>query len=97
MVIYYQICTGCYKFSSVGKTNCLRLRTNVHINHCKTGKTTDRFDKHVFTCKKDHIEPLFKLYILLEVNDYEKLRVYEHNFHIKGFDTCNRYKASSTV
>ena len=97
MVIYYQICTGCNIFSNIGKTNNLRKRTNGHINHCKTGVTTDKFDRHVFACKQDHLPPFFKLYVLLEVNDYEKLRVYESSFHNKGFDTCNRYKASSAV
>ena len=97
MVCYYQICTGCNDFSNVGKTNNLRSRTNNHITACKRGITTDRFDRHVYNCKKDHLEPLFKLYVLIELNDYEKLRVYENYFHLKGFDTCNRYKASATV
>ena len=97
MVVYYVICTGCNAFSNIGKTNNLRKRTNVHISSCKSGNTTDRFDKHVFECKADHVEPLFKLYVLMEINDYDKLRVYEDNFHKMGFDTCNRYKASARV
>ena len=96
-VVYFQVCNGCDSFSSVGKTNNLRKRTNVHISSCKSGKTTDLFDKHVYACKKDHADPVFKLYVLLELNSYDKLRVYEDNFHKKGFDTLNRYKASATV
>ena len=96
-VVYFQVCNGCDSFSSVGKTNNLRKRTNVHISSCKSGKTTDLFDKHVYACKKDHADPVFKLYVLLELNNYDKLRVYEDNFHKKGFDTLNRYKASATV
>ena len=94
LVCYYQICLGCNKCSNVGKTNNLRLRTNVHISSCKSGVTTDKFDSHVFICKKDHAEPLFKLYILLELNDYNKLLVYEDYFHKQGFDTLNKHKAS---
>ena len=69
MVVYYVICAGCNAFSNIGKTNNLRKRTNVHISSCKSGNTTDRFDKHVFECKADHVEPLFKLYVLMEIND----------------------------
>ena len=97
MVCYYQICLGCGIFSNVGKTNILRKRMNVHISSCKSGNTTDRFDKHVFNCKSDHIEPLYKLYVLLEVNDYDELLIYEDDFHKQGFDTCNRDKASSKI
>ena len=96
-VVYYLICNGCDNFSKVGKTNNLRKRTNVHISSCKSGKTSDIFDKHVYACKKDHVDPVFKLYVLLELNNYDKLRVYEDDFHRKGFDTSNRYKASTKV
>ena len=96
-VVYFLVCNGCDSCSNVGKTNNLRKRTNVHISSCKSGKTTDLFDKHVYACKKDHADPVFKLYVLCELNDYDKLRVYEDNFHKKGFDTINRYKASATV
>ena len=64
MVVYYQVCLGCNYFCNVGKTNTLRKRTNVHISSCKSGNTSDKFDIHVFNCKKDHLEPLFKLYVL---------------------------------
>ena len=95
-VVYYLICLGCDKFSKVGKTNCLRDRTNNHISESKSGETTDIFDRHVYSCKKDHLEPLFKLYVLMEVNHYDKLLVYEDFFHKQGFDVCNRKKAAAT-
>ena len=85
MVLYYQVCLGCNYFSNVGKTNCLRFRTNVHISSCKSGITTDKFDTHVFNCKHDHLEPLFKLFILMEVDNYDKLLLYEKFFHAQGF------------
>ena len=95
MVIYYQVRLGCNYFSNVGKTNILCKRTNVHISSCKLGNTSDKFDQHVFHCKKDHLEPLFKLYILMEVDNYDKLLIYEDYFHKQGFDICNRFKATA--
>ena len=93
LVVYYQICTGCNEFSNVGKTNDLRKRTNVHISSCRLGGSTDRFDNHVFTCKIDDTEPFFKLYVLIKVNDIDKLLIYENYFQKQGFDTLNRDKA----
>ena len=96
MVLYYLICLGC-GLSYVGKTNCLRERTNNHISESKSGNTSDRFDQHVFDCKTDHEEPLFKLYGLMEVDNYDKLLVYEDFLHKQGFDHCNRKKATAIV
>ena len=79
-VIYFQTCLGCGSFTNVGKTNCLRDRTNNHISESKSGVTTDKFDKHVFECKKDHQEPVFKLNVLMEVDSYDKLLIYEDFF-----------------
>ena len=97
MVIYFLTCLGCGTFSKVGKTNCLRPRTNNHITEGKSGITTDIFDRYVYNCKKDHEEPLFKLNVLMEVDNYDKLLVYEDYFHKQGFDVCNRRKATATV
>ena len=96
-VIYYQTCLGCGWFTNVGKTNCLRDRTNNHISESKSGVTTDKFDKHVFECKKDHQEPVFKLNVLMEVDSYDKLLIYEDFFHKQGFDVCNRKKAAAAT
>ena len=97
MVLYFLVCSGCNRYSNVGKTNVLRKRTNLHISSCKSGNTSDKFDIHVFTCKKDHLEPLFKLYVLMEVDNYNKLLIYEHFFHAQGFDVCNKNKATAKV
>ena len=72
-VVYYQICAKCGIVSNIGKTNNFRSRMNVHITSCRHGNTSDKFDSHVFKCKKDEIEPYFKLYALIEVNDVDKL------------------------
>ena len=95
LVIYFLTCLGCGECTKVGKTNVLRVRTNNHISDSKSGATTDVFDKHVFQCKKNHKEPLFKLNVLMEVNHYDKLLVYEDYFHKQGFDTINRKKATA--
>ena len=97
MVLYFLVCSGCNRYSNVGKTNVLRKRTNLHISSCKSGNTSDKFDIHVFNCKKDHLEPLFKLYVLMEVDNYNKLLIYEHFFHAQGFDVCNKNKATAKV
>ena len=97
IVTYYQVCLGCNYFSNVGKTIVLRNRTNLHISSCKSGVTSDKFDQHVFNCKDDHLEPLFKLYVLMEVDTYDKLLIYEDYFHKQGFDICNRHKATAKV
>ena len=96
-VIYFLKCNTCDWFSYLGKTNILRKRTNNHISCGKSGKGKNRADKHFFVCNKDHQEPLFQLYVLMELNDYDKLRVYEDDFHKRGFDTCNSYKASAST
>ena len=95
-VLYYLICLGC-GLSYVGKTNSLRNRTNNHISESKSGNTSDRFDQHVFNCKIDHEEPLFKLFGLMEVDDYDKLLIYEDFLHKKGFDHMNRKKAAAII
>ena len=92
-VIYFQICTGCDHESNIGKTNNFRLRTNNHISACRLGTSTDKFDNHVYNCKKDRSEPYFKIMILMEVNEVEKLLVYEESFHKRGFDTINKTRA----
>ena len=70
---------------------------NCHISESKSGNTTDTFDKHVYSCKKDHLDPVFQLHVLLEVEDYDKLLIYEEHFHKQGFDTDNREKAKAPV
>ena len=96
MVIYYQICVFCTKVTNIGKTNNLRLRTNNHISACRSGNSTDQFDNHVHACmKKINVqnEPYFKLMVFMELNDVNKLLVYENYLHKQGHDTINRTTA----
>ena len=73
--------------------NSLRKRTNGHISCCRLGNSNDKFDNHVYKCKKNDDEPYFKLWVLMEVNDISKLLVYENHFHKRGMDTINKEKS----
>ena len=53
-------------------------------------KTTDKFDLHVYKCNTQKVEPFFKLYVFVEVNDVKLLDAYERYIHRSGFDTMNR-------
>ena len=96
--IYYLKCCFCEKqgdlTSYTGKTDNTRDRTNNHITGCRHGKTTDKFDNHVFNCAKVRnlllIEPFFKMYMFMALSDYNKLRCYERKLHAQGHDTMNR-------
>lgn len=94
-VIYFLICNFCKTTSYCGKTNNLRLRMNGHKSSCVSGKSTDIFDNHVFECKGSTKPqgPLFLIYVLMELNDAEKLIAYESLFHSKSIDTMNRPQA----
>ena len=97
-IIYYLVCSFCGG-SSIGKTDHCRDRTNNHISDCRHGTGAD-FDKHVFACGKlglipdieerNKLEPFFKLHIMLECNDYQRLLGYEKKFQNAGMDTMNR-------
>ena len=89
-VIYYLKCNNC-DTTYIGKTNNLRLRMNNHISSCNSGMSDNIFDNHVFNCLvPDKIEPLFKVYAMIRLNNGNKLLQYEHYFHQKGYDTMNR-------
>ena len=98
-IIYYLICSFCSYESYLGKTDDTRERTNNHISDCRHGTGGD-FDKHVFSCgrlaeikdikERNKKEPFFKLHIMLECNDYQKLLDYERKFQNSGMDTMNR-------
>ena len=84
--------------SYTGKTDNLRDRTNNHITGCRHGKTSDKFDNHVYNCGKTRnlpaIEPYFKMYMFMALSDYNKLRNYESNLHAQGHDTMNKITLS---
>ena len=88
-VVYFLSCLNCDE-TYIGKTNNFRLRMNVHISSCRTGNTTDKFDKHVIDCNKDKVEPFFKIYAMICLKDEAKLLPYENYFHINNYDTMNR-------
>lgn len=90
-VIYFLKCLSCdEKVTYSGKTNILRKRTNTHISGCRTGRTTDIFDLHVFECNPQHNEPFFKLYVFVELSDTKFLDSYEKYIHSCNYDTMNR-------
>ena len=99
-VLYYLICNFCSIESNVGKTDDLRARTNNHITCCRHGSGSDLFDLHVHSCakskKKPLIEPYFKLYVFMELTNYESLRNHERRLHLQGMDTINKPKVTNS-
>lgn len=93
-VIYFFVCNHCGEESNIGKTDNFRERTNNHITGCRWGRSTDKFDNHVFKCAQEKgmafIEPFFKAYILMVCSNYHKLLAHESSLHAKGLDTINR-------
>ena len=94
-VVYFQICNMCTTVSNIGKTDNLRERTNNHISCCRKGTGSDVFDMHVYECSrkmgKEPVEPFFKLYVFMELTDYQKLRNHEKKLQLQGHDTINRH------
>ena len=91
-VLYFQKCAICNQTSDIGKTNNFRKRTNNHISSAKLGNSSDKFDNHVFQCNKNvqKEEPLFYIWIMMEVKSVDKLHEYERYLHRRGHDTMNR-------
>ena len=89
--IYFLKCISC-NFSTTysGKATTTRGRTNNHISECRTGRGSDIFDKHVFECNTQKIEPAFELYIFVELSDAKLMDSYENYFHKGKYDTMNR-------
>ena len=98
--IYYQLCNFCSAESNLGKTDDIRERTNNHISCSRLGTGDHRFDRHCYECpRKQGIvpkEPYFKLYIMMVLNDYHKLRSVERNLHLQNHDTINATHSSET-
>ena len=91
-VLYYLICNMCDIVTYTGRTNNLRLRTNNHIDCCRSNKGTDKFDLHVHECgiKNNNLqEPYFKLYAFMTFSSEPKLILYERLLHNKKLDTLN--------
>ena len=65
---------------------------NNHISECRTGNTTDKFDTHVFNCRKNNdynTEPYFRIYTFMTVPHESMLLTYEAFLHKKQYDTLN--------
>ena len=91
-VLYYLKCIICNYDTYTGKTNIYRPRMNNHISECRTGNSSDKFDIHVFNCRKKHnynTEPYFKIFAFMTVPHESMLATYEKFLHDKGFDTLN--------
>ena len=77
-----------------GKTwQKLRGRVNDHICKCKSGKGSNKFDKHVHECGKKHGNlrpPYFKVYAFMALGSRDLLETYEKFLHRNGYDTLNR-------
>ena len=90
--LYYLKCLICHVETYTGKTNVLRSRVNNHISDIRTGNSTDRFDIHVYNCRRMYNctqEPYFALYAFMTVPHESMLVSYENYLHSKGFDTMN--------
>ena len=95
-VIYFLTCAKCkgiHKVTKTGKTfTTLRARLNTHRSHCRTGRTSDIFDRHVHECMKlnnDYDEPLFEVRAFMKLSKYDKLMAYEQEFHNRKYATIN--------
>ena len=90
-VLYFLSCNSCNNTTYIGKTDNFRNRTNDHISKCRSGVSTNKFDVHVYNCSLTHSpkEPFFKAYILMVLNDYNKLLNVERKLHLQGHDTMN--------
>ena len=93
-VLYFQLCNFCNKESNIGIAANIRQRQNNHISSCKSGNGSDIFDIHVYNCARQEghttpTEPVFKLYIMMVMSDYQKLRSMERHLHLNNFDTMN--------
>ena len=91
--LYYLLCSFCGTVSKLGKTDDLRERTNNHISAMRYGKSSDKFDRHVYRCSQNknvpHNEPFFKLFAFMTVSDYTKLRNHERRLYLGGHDNIN--------
>ena len=100
-VLYYLKCLWCPDPNNpetyTGKTNDTRDRMNNHISSCRSGDSTNIFDKHVYECRQKHgargdIEPFFHIYAFYTIKSADALETHERNLHKQGLDTMNKPK-----
>ena len=93
-VLYFLVRNMCGIETYSGKTwQKLRGRVNDHICKCKSGKGSNKFDKHVHECGKKHGNlrpPYFKVYAFMALGSRDLLETYEKFLHRNGYDTLNR-------
>ena len=90
-VIYFLKCTR-YNYSTtyIGKTVDLRSRMNNHITSCRLGRSTDKFDNHVFYCMQNQKQkPFFQILTVIKLADEQNLPFYEKLLQNRGYDTLN--------
>ena len=99
-VCYYLVCLSCLKESYTGITINLRPRTNQHIHEGRTGNGSDKFDRHVFNCRRQRNftdEPFFKLYVYRKFANAASLPPFEKHLHALGYDTMNRWHSKHSI
>jgi hypothetical protein len=90
-VLYFLTCLKCNQVTKTGKTiSIFRLRINNHRSNCRTGRTSDVFDKHVHECMKKNnsfTEPYFAIRAFMTLASDKKLMTYEDVFHKRNYST----------
>ena len=90
-ILYFLECLMCGKETKTGKTKTrLRDRVNNHRSECKSGNTSDVFDKHCHSCGAHHgEEPYFRVRAFMKLSSPEKLLTYEKMLHGRKYATIN--------
>ena len=91
--VYFLSCNLCDgAMTYIGQTTNLRSRMNGHISESRTGTSTCNFPKHVFECgtnRKNLVEPFFKIYVFMSLNDSKLLTSYEETLFRAGHALLN--------
>ena len=93
-VVYYLeclMCNGPREETKTGKTKTrLRDRVNNHRSDCKSGNTTDVFDRHCHSCGAHRgEEPYFRVKAFMKLSTPDKLLTYEKMLHGRKYATIN--------
>ena len=70
-------------------TKRFKVRINQHISDCKTRASTCEIPRHVYYCGTNNKcleETFFSLYIMLRLNDSDRLETIEKYLYLKGYD-----------
>ena len=92
-VVYYLECLMCNgpMETKTGKTKTrLRDRVNNHRSECKSGNTSDVFDRHCHSCGAHRgEEPYFRVRAFMKLSTPDKLLTYEKMLHGRKYATIN--------